>query len=58
MSKKSFQNLKLLIQKKGYKFREFDVSFMGTYAPEDADWNYKDVKHLNIAPRQYMVFKQ
>jgi len=49
VSKKSFQNLKLLFKKKGYKFREFDVSFVGNYAPEDADWNYKDVKHLNIA---------
>ncbi len=49
MSKKSFQNLKLLFKKKGYKFREFDVSFIGEYMPEDADWNYKDVQHLNIA---------
>ena len=37
--KKSFQNLKLLF-KKGYKFREFDVSFIGNYT-KDADWNYK-----------------
>lgn len=49
MSKKSFQNLKNLFEKKGYKFRSFDIVSVGDYSPEDADWNYKDIKHLNIA---------
>lgn len=48
MSKKSFQNLQQLFKKKGFKFRDFEVSDIGDYAPDDADWNYKDVHHLNI----------
>ena len=48
MSKKSFHNLQLLFKKKGFKFRDFEVSDIGDYSPEDADWNYKDVHHLNI----------
>jgi hypothetical protein len=32
----------------GYKICTFSVSSTGTYSLEDADWNYKDVPHLNI----------
>ena len=48
MSKKSFHNLQQLFKKKGFKFKDFEVSDIGDYAPDDADWNYKDVHHLNI----------
>jgi nitrite reductase/ring-hydroxylating ferredoxin subunit len=32
----------------GYKVCTFSVSSTGSYAIEDADWNYKDVPHLNV----------
>ena len=48
MSKNSFLNLKKIFKKKGFKFRDFEVSSIGDYLPDDADWNYKDVHHLNI----------
>jgi len=47
MSKKTTQNLKLLLEKKGYKFRNFEIISVGDYLPDDADWNYKDILHLN-----------
>jgi Rieske 2Fe-2S protein len=28
-------------------FREIDVASEGIWSPEDADWNYKDIPHLN-----------
>ena len=34
------------------KVREFTLSSSGNYDPEDADWNYKDVPHLNIVHSQ------
>ena len=48
MSKKSYPQLKSLFEKKGFKFRNFTLSFIGDYLPDDADWNYKDIRHLNI----------
>jgi len=32
---------------KGLAFLEFTLVHEGDYAPEDAEWNYKDVPHLN-----------
>jgi nitrite reductase/ring-hydroxylating ferredoxin subunit len=31
----------------GVHFRQVEVVTEGTYLPEDVDWNYKDVPHLN-----------
>jgi hypothetical protein len=31
----------------GLHFRSFTLSSEGHWAPEDADWNYKDIPHLN-----------
>ena len=31
----------------GVRFRHVEVVTEGTYLPEDVDWNYKDVPHLN-----------
>tara|TARA_A100001015_G_scaffold268608_1_gene319605 strand:+ start:1150 stop:1308 length:159 start_codon:yes stop_codon:yes gene_type:complete len=44
MPKKSYQHLKTLFEKRGFKFRNFCITFVGDYSPDDADWNYKDVK--------------
>jgi nitrite reductase/ring-hydroxylating ferredoxin subunit len=46
--KKSYQHLKSLFENLGFKFRNFCITFVGDYSPEDADWNYKDVKHVNV----------
>ncbi len=32
----------------GLHFFSFSVSHQGQYRPSDADWNYKDVPHLNV----------
>jgi hypothetical protein len=32
----------------GYRICTFSVSSTGSYSVEDADWNYKDVPHLNV----------
>ena len=32
----------------GYCNTEFIINSLGNYTPEDSDWNYKDVPHLNI----------
>lgn len=32
----------------GYHVQNFSVRSQGRYTPEDADWNYKDVPHLNV----------
>ena len=48
MPKKSYQHLKSLFEKQGFKFRNFCITFVGDYSPDDADWNYKDIKHLNV----------
>ena len=48
MPKKSYQHLKSLFENLGFKFRNFCITFVGDYSPDDADWNYKDVKHVNV----------
>ena len=49
MSKLSFNDLvKTLKEKYKYKFDVFTLNNLGDYSPEDSDWNYKDVPHLNI----------
>lgn len=35
------------LKARGFAFSEFTLSHDGNYAPEDAEWNYKDVPHLN-----------
>jgi nitrite reductase/ring-hydroxylating ferredoxin subunit len=32
----------------GYTIREFSMVSTGDYSVEDADWNYKDIPHLNV----------
>lgn len=36
------------LERAGYAIHTFSVSSVGPYAIQDADWNYKDVPHLNI----------
>jgi hypothetical protein len=35
------------LERHGLKFRSFSVQSTGQWSSEDADWNYKDVPHLN-----------
>ena len=49
MSKLSFEDLvNTLREKYKYKFDVLTINSLGDYKPEDSDWNYKDVPHLNI----------
>jgi hypothetical protein len=36
----------------GFVFSQFSLVNEGDYAPYDADWNYKDIPHLNILHKQ------
>ena len=36
------------LRKAGYTIDTFSVSNTGDYALADADWNYKDIPHLNV----------
>jgi nitrite reductase/ring-hydroxylating ferredoxin subunit len=36
----------------GFVFSQFSLVNEGDYAPNDADWNYKDIPHLNILHKQ------
>ena len=36
------------LEKHGLKFSQFEFTHEGDYLPTDADWNYKDVPHLNL----------
>ena len=44
----SHESLLRQLRHAGYKVCTFSVSSTGAYAVEDADWNYKDVPHLNV----------
>ena len=48
---KSYKNIKLELAR-NFKIKEFSVSMTGDYSIDDADWNYKDVPHLNIVHSQ------
>ncbi len=45
--RRSAANLARGLERHGLVFRSFVVSSEGEWAAEDADWNYKDVPHLN-----------
>ncbi len=49
MSKKksSRETLVRQLEAEGYRFSELVLVSEGAYAPEDADWNYKDIPHLH-----------
>jgi len=40
------------LKSNGYSVSTFSVSSTGNYALADADWNYKDVPHLNVVHTQ------
>ena len=40
------------LEQRGYTISTFSVESVGSYAIEDADWNYKDVPHVNIVHTQ------
>ena len=46
MTKKSFEELKNSLTKVGYNFYDFNIIKVGDYHPDDSDWNYKDVTHV------------
>ena len=48
---KSYIEIKNELQKK-LKTTEFTLTSDGAYHPDDADWNYKDIPHLNITHTQ------
>lgn len=48
MIRSSQQELVGMLQKHGLKFTYLTVRHEGSYLPTDADWNYKDVPHLNL----------
>ncbi len=48
----SMDRLLRQLQNRGYKIHNFSVQSEGQYAVADADWNYKDVPHLNIVHTQ------
>lgn len=49
------------LRKKGLRFSDFSLTHEGDYTVEDADWNYKDVPHLNhihhLVDATYAVMK-
>jgi nitrite reductase/ring-hydroxylating ferredoxin subunit len=47
MKKMSASNLVEALKKEGMHFSSSAMSSEGSYAPADADWNYKDIPHLN-----------
>lgn len=51
MIKRSYDQIKSELQGQ-FKIKEFSVVLPGEYAADDADWNYKDVPHLNIVHSQ------
>jgi hypothetical protein len=46
------QDLVRSLSRRGFSFREFTLSSEGAWSPEDADWNYKDIPHLNVVHTQ------
>lgn len=47
MKKMSASNLVESLTKEGMHFSSSAMSSEGSYTPADADWNYKDIPHLN-----------
>jgi hypothetical protein len=47
MKKMSASNLVESLEKEGMRFSSSTMVNLGVYAPADADWNYKDIPHLN-----------
>ena len=48
MITKSKDELITKLSASGFVFSQFELVNEGDYAPYDADWNYKDIPHLNI----------
>ena len=48
MSKLNYKQIISKMNNEGYCNTEFIINSLGNYNPEDSDWNYKDVPHLNI----------
>ena len=46
-TRRSAQDLVRGVERHGLVFKTFTVSSEGSWSSEDADWNYKDVPHLN-----------
>ena len=46
MNKKSLIDIKKELIDIGYNFSDFTITSIGDYHPDDADWNYKDSKHV------------
>jgi hypothetical protein len=52
MITKSKDELVAKLTDAGFVFSQFQLVNEGDYAPYDADWNYKDIPHLNILHKQ------
>ena len=48
MIRSTQKDLVSMLEKQGLKFIQFSLTHEGDYLPTDADWNYKDVPHLNL----------
>jgi hypothetical protein len=43
----SSEALQKRLETQGFRFTVFSLTHQGTYSASDADWNYKDIPHLN-----------
>ena len=51
MIRRGYNQIKSELQR-NFRSKEFSVVLSGEYSRDDADWNYKDVPHLNIVHSQ------
>ena len=49
---KSREEIVRWLEQAGYRFSELKLVSEGNYAPEDSDWNYKDLVHLRFVHGQ------
>ncbi len=52
MQVKSADEIVRELREQGYRVSQSSVSSVGRYAPADAEWNYKDIPHLNYVHSQ------
>ena len=48
MNQKSLKDIKKELVEIGYNFSDFTITNIGDYHPDDSDWNYKDIQHVEV----------